>query len=30
MVNIVGELHDDAQEACDARAASIDALKIHP
>jgi threonine dehydratase len=30
MVNIVGELYDDAQEACDARAASIDALKIHP
>ena len=30
LVNIVGELYDDAQEACDARAASIDALKIHP
>ena len=30
MVNIVGELYDDAQEACDARAASIDALRIHP
>ena len=30
MVNIVGELYDDAQEACDARAASIDALKVHP
>ena len=30
MVNIVGELYDDAQEACDARAASIDVLKIHP
>ncbi len=30
LVNIVGELYDDAQEACDARAASIVALKIHP
>ena len=30
MVHIVGELYDDVQEACDARAASIDALKIHP
>lgn len=29
-VNIVGELYDDAQAACDARAASINALNIHP
>ncbi|MEM8707590.1 MAG: serine/threonine dehydratase [Actinomycetota bacterium] len=29
-VHVVGELYDDAQAACDARAASIDALNIHP
>lgn len=29
LVNILGELYDDAQEVCDARAASIEALKIH-
>ncbi len=29
-VNIVGELYDDAQAACDARAAETGALNIHP
>ncbi|MEO0495211.1 MAG: serine/threonine dehydratase [Actinomycetota bacterium] len=29
-VHVVGELYDDAQAACDERAASIDALNIHP
>ncbi len=29
-VNIVGELYDDAQAACDARAADTGALNIHP